>query len=327
MTERPSPLEKRLGAALVGLRPADGAPAGLRARVQELPFEVAPSSVFGGLARWVVPSSIGALVIAGLIVMRGGLSAPPAATPGAPGIGIDPTVEGPGVVTSMIATLPIIGWAISAVLALIGVRIVRRGWRRARRLVVAGAVWVAAIGAAGLAVHPGPGVGGWNGYGPMIGFGPPVDAGSPGSDGAELRMLVVSARPGEPFAFYFVIHNPGPLAVRLEGIREDPEASTRVAPRWTALALGSNPEQFVRSIADLVTFKPVDIPPEEDLRLYVVGKASACAVGPGPYGTDQAFAVRGPQVEFVYSVLGLTNTSTYTLPQVIAEPIVFGCTG
>jgi hypothetical protein len=328
MTQHESPLEQRLEAALIGLRPAEGAPASLRYRVHEVSSAGVRPSMLGGFGRWLVVSgSIAVLAVAGLIAVRGGLVAPPPVTPGAPGTGIDPTVEGPGVVTSMIATLPIAGWAIAAVLAMIAVLILRPDRRQAGSLVMAGAVGAAAVGAAWLAGHPGPQVGGWNGYGPVIGFWNHETPSAPGPDGVELRTLYVSARPGEPFAFNFVVHNPGPLAVRLEGIREDPDANTRIAPRWTALALGTDQDAIGQPPSGLVRFVPVEILPDGDLTLYVIGKASACAVGPGPYGTDQAFAGRGPDIELVYSVFGLTDVSTYTMPMLIWEPIRNGCPG
>ena len=72
---------------------------------------------------------------------------------------------------------------------------------------------------------------------------------------------------------------------------------------------------------------PTDIQPGDYVLVYLIGKASPCSIGAAPYAPDQAFAVRGPDIVLAYSILGLTNTTTYEMPVVIEEPIRNGCSG
>ena len=319
--------EQRLAAALEGQRPTDGAPATLRSRVLEIPTARTPFP-FDRHGAWrLAGTAVAAVIVVSVLGLRLGAVGPQVVTPGASGGGIDPTVEGPEIITALIRTLPLVGWSAAAILAVVGLRLLLRSPRDRRRLAAAAVIGLAAIGSAGLASHPGPGVGGWNGYGPSFGFRLVETPNVTDGDGLPLATLVESAEPGQPFAFFFVVHNPGPLPVRLEGLIEDEGARDRIAPRWTALAIARDVNMIGGPLSNATPFQPVDIPPDGDIGLYVIGKASACAIGAAPSASSQAYAGRGPDIQLVYSVFGLTNTSTYHMPVMIEEPILEGCSG
>ena len=320
--------EPRLAASLVEMRPGEPVPVALRDRVRAIPDRDGSLSAAGWLRRsLLITASIaglgGLLALAKLpgLVEQAGALLPTRV------LGVDPTIEGPGLITSMVPTLPIVGFTAIGALVIIVISRIRRNPRRLTDLVMAAFSAAFALAVAGLLAHPGPGDAGWNGFGPVLGF-RQVDApGVTDSAGQHLETLFEAARPREPFAIVFVVGNQGALPIRLEGVREDPNAASRIAPRWTALGVGSDPNAIGQPLEEVASFVPTDIAPGGYVVLYLIGKASACAIGAEPYAPDQAFAVRGPDIDLAYSILGLTNTATYHMPLVIEEPILDGCTG
>ena len=259
---------------------------------------------------------------AALPANTGGVGATPAT--------FDPTREGPGVVTGIVPTLIFAEGLLAFIFGLLSYRAVS-SFRRHRRpwlsLVTAVGTASAAIALIWLPSAQGVGAGGFNAWGPVLGFaaeGPPVDGGN-----ASVRQdtVYLSAGPGQPFVYFFLVHNTGSIPVELDGIVEEPDAASVIAPRWTALALGTDPNAFGQPVEQLIPFHPVALAPGEYVILYVVGKVSACATGHTPDRADLSYAIRGPDVELVYSVLGLSASSHYSMPTRVAEPLVDGCTG
>lgn len=323
------PIESRLTAALGELRPIGPVPAVLRERVLAMPERHRGWSSAGRLGRLRLVLASTATVVVLLAIWRvpslssplGGVQTTP------PAAGVDPSIEGPGVITSMVPTLPIVGAAAVVGLLLLAVAGIRRNPRRRTGTVAAVLALAVALGVVGLLMHPGPGDAGWNGFGPVLGFRQIDTPGTTDEEGQHLETLFEAAKPGEPFAVVFVVGNPGVLPVRLEGVLEDPDAASRIAPRWTQLAVGTDPNAIGQPLDQVASFVPTDIAPGGYVTLYLIGKASPCAIGAEPYAPDQAFAVRGPDIELAYSILGLRDTSTYHMPLVIEEPIRSGCTG
>ena len=320
--------EHHLSEALLQLRPNEPVSAALRDRVRTIPNADPAPSIIGRLRR---PAFVVGLVATSAIllaVVRLSSVVRPVGvgtTQGA--LGVDPMVEGPGIVTSIAPSLPVVGWGVVVAMVLAAARLAMQRPRSGRRLAVAAVCLAVAAGALGLTIHPGPGDAGWNGFGPVLGFRQVDSPGVIDEAGNHLETLFEAAGPGEPFAVVFVVGNQGTLPVRLEGVREDPNAASRIAPRWTALGIGTDPQAVGQPLDAVAPFVPTDIQPGGYVLLYLIGKASACAIGAAPYASDQAFAIRGPDIELVYSLFGLTNTTTYHMPLVIEEPIRNGCTG
>jgi hypothetical protein len=331
------PIEERLRAALEDLRPADGAPNLLRARVAEVPGRVGSTGVLALIRGLLVTPSTAAVLIASAAIVVLAIAFRQAVAPAIPDVGgapaptFDPTLEGPGLIASggmptlvLAEALSAIVLASSAIWALLRARSSGRRWLH----ILAGVTTIAcAVAIVWLCSVQGIGVGGFNGYGPVSGFSraepPTQDGGS--ADG--LRTLYLDTRPREPFVFFFVVVNTGPIPVEFDGIVEDPDAASVIEPRWTELALGTDPNAFGQPIEQLAPFRPVTLAPGEYLPLYVTGKSSACAAGPNALSPGRSYAIRGPNIQLAYSVFGMTGTSVYAGPLQIAEPLVDGCTG
>jgi hypothetical protein len=321
-------VEARLRAVLIDLRPADGAPPRLRSRILDVPERMPRHPAVASLRPFAIAATgIAAIGLALAGVERWSVPIPGNGSSPTLAIGIDPAIEGPGLVTWMFPTLPLVSWAVAAAFAIVALMLFRRRHGGGPAVLPTIAAALLAVGALTLQRVPGPGVGGSNAWGPVLGLRVGPEAGATSESGVPISTFYEIARPGEPFVFSFWVNNAGPVPIRLEGIVEDPEAASRFGPRWTALALGTDANAVAQPIDELVPFSRVELEPGGFMPLYVVGKASACAVGPSFGGPDQAFALRGPDIQLAYSVFGFTSTSTYTMPLVIQEPIREGCTG
>jgi hypothetical protein len=321
--------EGRLRAALAELRPEGGAPARLQARVEAVPEGNARPALAVRLLRLPTRSLAGAAIATAaamvllLLAFQPRFSLPDG-TGGPTPAAFDPTLEGPGLLYGVTPTLTIVPWLIAAATAAlaIGAFLRHRGnLGRWSYFGIGGGLLLSAAAFA-FSLHPGFDQGAFTSWGGVLGL---VDA-KP-TEAGPLDAFYEIAKPGEPFMFGITIHNPGPLSIRLDGIVEDVDAATRIAPRWTALWLGSDPNAFLNPLDQLRLFSPEDVGPDGYLNVYVVGKASACAVGPNFDPAEQAFVIRGPAIRFGYSVLGLSSSGELDLLFQIEEPIKTGCEG
>lgn len=336
-TAQLDPIEARLRAALVDLRPADGAPATLRTRVDVVPDRIGPIGLearIRGLLR--TPSGAVVLIaVTAIVVFAVGFRQ--ALAPSIPNVGggtaaiFDPTLEGAGIVNAggiptlaLVEATSVIVLALAAVLVSLRARTSRGRWFH---LLGAATAVAGAIAITWLSSVQGVGVGGFNGYGPVSGFSQAEPPGQGGGAAEGVRTLYLESRPQEPFVFFFVVVNTGPIPVEFDGIVEDPEAASVIAPRWTELALGTDRNAYGQPIEQLAPFHQVTLAPGDDVTLYVAGKASACAAGPNSENAGRSYSIRGPNIQLAYSVLGLTGLSMYLGPLQIAEPLVAGCTG
>ncbi|GEM_PF-5429668 len=328
-------IEEQLRTALVEFRPADGAPATLRARVDAMPLRLGDPGIAGRMRRLVstptwVTGLMAVIAIALVAVAARHVVPLPQAGGGAPAPAFDPTVEGPGLVTTVVPTLLLAEGIVGLVFGLLSLRALsssrrsRRPWFTLTKAVVMASsaavfIWLASV--------QGVGVGGFNAWGPVLGFATEAPPPADGTSSDRQATVYLTAAPGKPFVYFFVVHNIGPIPVDLDGIVERPDAASVLAPRWTALALGTDPNAFGQPVEQLVPFHPVALAPGDYVTLYVVGKVSACATGLPPDRAGLSYAIRGPDIDLTYSVLGLTGSSHYLMPTQIAEPLVFGCTG
>ena len=328
-------LEAGLAVALRTLRPVDGAPAGLRSRVEMIPERLASEPFLRRIVRgWPAAAAVAGLVAVAAIALlfvglRPGLldqattgAQPPTRIP------FDPTVEGPGLILSsnVPRTLLVVPGAVVLVaLALAAVQLYRRrGIRGWLDILGLGLLGVVVAGAIGLATHPGFE---WRGgsIAPVLGYG--VQAEPPrGGDG--VLVYYETANPGEPVIVLVTISNPGPLPIRLEGIVEEAGRAETALPRWTAMTTSKDPGTVPNSLSDLDAFQPKIVEPNEFLDVYLVSKAGPCAFGPSftlAQSADLAMIVRDREISFGYSVLGLSSAAPYELPVNLAEPTRVNC--
>lgn len=318
-------LEARLRAALADLQPVNGAPARLRARVDDIPNAASTSS------RWLRSLFLAGTAAAGMgliaLLAAGRLQlAMPLPGPGAgnaPDPTFSPSIEGPGIWTSVVPQLPIVFVALAAIVGAAGARWVLR----ARDL--RGSMFLRAVLAVGACVAiaaPGfePGFEPGSSYGPVLGL--DVRASAPaGTDGPDA--WYETAEPGGPVALMVSIRNPGPLAIRFEGIVESETADNPIAFRWTAVWLPRDANVYPNTTDRWQSFTPTVIEPGSEIQVNLVGRAGSCAFGPGftlatPPG---AMASRSRSIQVAYSVFGLTQTADVELPMQIVEPYAEHC--
>lgn len=329
-------LEAAIRAALAESRPETDAPADLRARVELIPDSARPSFLPSPLRTSLLAAArivaLGAAVIGIYVLARLGGSTVPSVSP-LPGVGAQPTVfdpeiVGPGVLSSIDHQLTMVPWLVAFLgwVAIAGLAV----WvaRRLRRFVVpVVAVGLAlaillGLGAASLVRHPGFTWGG-GAYGPRLGLDVSAEP-PPGSDSRDV--WYVTAPKGAPFAFGLTIRNPGPLPIRFLGVVEPNEPGV-LFYRWAAAWQHDDPHGFMPLIADSSAFHPIEVAPGDFLTLYVVARASECAFGPGFLDEDPntfGFQIR-ETIQIAYSVLGLTATSEFQLPFIVAEPVRDSC--
>jgi hypothetical protein len=329
--------DDRLEAALRDLMAASRpgvAPPELRARVDQIPALSRPSrlpsklrsaiALAGGL------STLSVAAIAAFFAIAQALNRPlvPYLDPGigatpSPAM-FDPSVAGPGIVTDFSGTLDSVPWVIAVLGWLVLAAITFFASERWRRAVLVGAI-VAAIalgfGARAISTHPGFEFSG--AWGPLLGLDVRAEApkASTGPD-----VWYVTAERGEPFALVFSVYNPGPLPIRYLGVHE-PNRPFVHAYHWSAVWQVDDSHGGAPAAEESRSFHPIDVAPREFLTLYLVGRASDCAYGPG-FRLQNAASfgyIQGSPISVVYSVGGLTATSEIDLPVVIAEPVLGDC--
>jgi hypothetical protein len=318
-------LEQKIGAAMRRRCPGP-APIGLRERVARVPEgPAARGPALHALSRAVVPvlglaATIAVLLLVIPLLLVSGTGPGPGASV-APLSTFDPTLEGPGMVTGWISTEFVIGMLLIAggALVVIGWRI---GGRRGFALVAL--IAVAVIGVAQtLTASVGPGsLTSSRGLGVIL-VSPP--AGSTAKD-----VAYITAAPGEPFWVVVSLRNDGTLPIRFFGLRDplepdtsQPPGTTRlIAPRvtgaWrdTAEHGGSNGQESAVPLA------PIDLGPGDEVVLYVMGRADACAYGPTyDPAIGSTVGYRGlPEIDLVYTVFGMPRSVPLEWPYDLLEP-------
>jgi len=302
-------LEQRIGAALRHRDPGP-APIGLRERVARVPEgPAARGPGLQALSRAAVPV-LGLAAAIALVVLAVPLLLVPGTGPGpgasiAPSSTFDPAIEGPGIVTGWISTEFVVGLLLFAgvVLVALAVRLLgRRGLVAVALVAVAGtgvaATLVTSVGSGSLTSTRGLG----------------VTFASPPAGSSAKDVAYITAAPGEPFWVVVSLRNDGPLPIRLVGLR-DPLGLVAVW-RDTAERGGSNGE------ASAVPLAPVDLGPGDDVVLYVVGRADACAYGPTyDPALGSTVGYRGlPEIDLVYTVFGMPRSTPLEWPYDMLEP-------
>lgn len=332
-------LEARFRAALAELRPMAGAPATLRGRIDVLPDVLGEQGLALRLLRSVAsPLAVTAIlgvISLGALVLFGRPVTGPATTGGVnptPAI-FDPTVVGPGLLHAPIPTLPIA----AGLVVVLGLALARRwNWRSivafetfrdmGRGLVliamVAGPSWLALHGTL---AYLGGSEGAASGYGLPVH--PPL-----GLDGPDV--YYETAAPGGPIIAFFDVTNVSPLPVTFEGLVDEGFVSLITTtgeehtPSWTSLALASVPNVFPNTGEQLRPFTPTTLPPNAQVTVYLVGRAGACAFGPGfdaQASVNGGFVSMSREIKLGYSVLGLSSTTTVEMPMQLVEPAAEHC--
>lgn len=314
--------ELRLRAALLDLRPPDGPPSTLGARVDAIPDRIARPGSWARIAALVsAPAAIALVVSVAAIGLAINLARVMTPGDGGPGTGLDsfdPVAAGTGLVRIAIPALQVVA-ALSMLAAILLVRRWRSiggfdTWRDMGRGL---ALIVLVLIPGWLLVRPplrdyGGSLGGGLGLGASAH--PPF-----GSQSPEVRY--VTAERGTPFIAFFDVTNGSALPVTLEGLVVEADAAG-LGPRWTSLALASVPNAFPNSFEQLRPFTPQVIAPNDRITLYLVGRAGSCAFGSG-FTIDtpvESGETLDRTLQLSYSVLGLASTSTFTIPFEIVQP-------
>ena len=330
MTHHPSTIETELRAVLARQRPAEGAPAALRARVDDIPERVRlDNPLLALLRRAAVPLAAVGVASAAVVLASIGLTrAPVTGLPPAGGpttVTFDPTLEGFGLVTSIVPTLLVGQWMLVGIAVAMVLRLSLGAGRHTRRSkLVASLLVVLTIVIApttrlpfldDLGLQPG------NVRAVLAGYA--LDE-PPDEPFQEFDRYYQTAGPGESISIMFSIENAGPVPVRVEGVVVHPDSLAHVQARWTAVwlpAIGTSAD-VVPPLEETRPFEPRALAPGEELQLYLVGRAGPCAFGPG-FAADSGVAgwtMLGPTIEVAYSIAGLVGTATIDMDQAFLEP-------
>ncbi len=330
--------EGALRGMLEARRPLDGAPAELREQILLIPEQVRadgahrslrPTARILGAAAGLAAAAAIAFLMVGALAIRpvapdvGG--SPP---PDVPLATFDPAIEGPGIVTPPddypppSESLTVVPWAIAGVGGVL-LAVVALTGGRVRRIAAVAGVAVLATAAHALSSHPGFEMG--NSIGPRMGLDVRVEP-PPAGEGPDVWYL--TAEPGGPVVLAFDVRNPGPLPIRLLGVVQG-KGPVSSFPRWTAVWLHEDANGGMPGEEEAMPFRPLEVPPDGHVVLYLVGRAGSCAFGPSfrldDAGTG-AFA-SSRHVRIAYAVLGLSSVGEVELPVTLAQPQSEECLG
>jgi hypothetical protein len=250
---------------------------GLRATVTSIPDQVDRDAVVG-VGRFALPAAgLAAAAVLAVLVSQGLGLAPgqfgAGATPIPNGAGFDPTLVGPGVAAP---SSPLAHWLVTGIVAVVlflyGIGV--NGWRQV--VLLGGMVVVLAYAAFCTFVPIDVGINAWA---PGIGV---VPADMPA--GASENLYYVTAAANAPFAFGVHLEGADGLPVRIESIVTDVplDRTDFVGMRWTAVWLDGEPHGGM--IGPTEPFHPVGLTVDTP-SLWIVGRASYCALGHVPDGT------------------------------------------
>jgi hypothetical protein len=327
--------EGTLRTALRAQRPAAGAPAELRSRVLEIPIVMRNEPMALRLLRgFGVPMAavgIGAAAVALAAVgfTRAPVTGLPPVSGGTP-TGFDPSIVGPGLITSVAPTAALLGLLVVVVAGAVAGGTffsARAGTNRGRVIVLLGLLGVAA----GIAlIRFDAGLSDGSTRAAPLGY---VEAPA-GAFHDDQIVWVQTAAPGEPTVGLFSLRNEGILPVRIEGIVVDEHYSELQIAHWTALwvPLGE-PGPGAPGLGQVRPFEPVTLEPGAELNVYAAGMAGQCAYGPlfDPTTEDQSdyagMSQLGPVITVAYSVFGLASTAQIDIEEVFGEPGRNSCFG
>lgn len=306
-------LERTLREVLVGRDPG-AAPLGLRTRVDHVPAEhpVARRRAARRAAAWLATAAaVIVLVGIGATLLRPMEGTGGDGGAGAPALGADPLLQtGIGVADPPNQVL-VVGLVVLLTLAAFYASAATSG-RKSGVL----AVLVVAIPALFLvtqALGPPAGIGGGTGLG--------VDASLGGRDGDRPEVIVV-AEPGEPYQVAVMVANHGRIPVRLDGMAWQPMPGVRDAP---SLWIDQEPHTAISRPA--TPFEPLTLAPGEELTLWLVQRASSCAVGAAydPSTSPADGATSQSAIAIRWSVLGVPRLDSLELPYYVTTPLRAGC--
>lgn len=112
---------------------------------------------------------------------------------------------------------------------------------------------------------------------------------------------------------------------RRAGGRSDRSGAGR--PTGCASDGGGRAGRGFPGVEEATPFRPVDVPPDGRVLLYVVGRAGDCAFGPSFRVDDSHAYASSRKVRVAYSVLGLSSVGEVELPVTLAQPQSEDCTG
>ena len=226
-----------------------------------------------------------------------------------PSQAFDPTISGPGIVTSSFDVLHAVTFVVAGIAVVIALVVLHRVSGR-RRLMFAAVAMLVGVGIIAFGNMPGPADGGVEGL--PIGY----DASSLGSDAGH----IVGVAPGQPFVFSVEISNPAPLPMTIIGIVRDDQSPA--FPDWQAIWISTTDGNVYGSpAAGSRIFTPLEVPPSGAVFLHFVGKADSCAAGPAGSNT---FVGVG-DLPIAYEVLGLRSQADVLLFDEVKEPDKPGC--
>ena len=318
-----------LRGAMRGLSPEERAPDALALRILSIPDQPSRPGLFARIR----DGQPGALLAAGfaaavaVLLLSTAFRLQPAG-PGAidsPGTTFDPTIVGPGIVTSTFPSLAIARWALAGA-ALVFALVQLFGRRPASRMamILGGlGLLVAYLVSPLLRLDPGLQNGGFDAL--PLGFG--IDAPEGPFDSRDL--WYETADPGQPTTIVITLRNAGPLPVRFDGIVGDLGEVFLAAQPWRAVWLGTlGDDGSVAGIERASLFEPTTIEPGNELQVFLVGRAGPCAYGSTfQLGDDsQTGALQISRiVEVAYSVFGLSSSTQLELRMDLAEPLRADC--
>jgi hypothetical protein len=298
---------------VLGARDPGPAPLGLRERVDRVPSETPPArhDRLHRAAPYLAVAAALVVLVAGIGALGAGRVGPGRVGTGSTGSAFDPYATGIGVVEAPSQVVVVLVVAALTMLAFYGA-----GMLRGRKSGVLAVLFVVIPGAFLVTqVLPAPrGTGGGTGPG-MV---PGEDLGYESGD----RMVaVVTADPGEPYQLAFVASNPGPLPIRLDGIVPSPMPGVTEAPSlWVD---GMSPDGFS---APASPFAPVILGPGEEVVLWLVQRASSCAIGSEQQLVTASGGADQSAISLRWSVLGLVpRTDGIELAYYVTTPFRAGC--
>jgi hypothetical protein len=325
MTDADVRVERGVRALLERRRPTEAVPEALRAQILAIPDRGTTRVVLsripirigrGDLVGVAAAALFLVLLLSGALANAGIAPAPatPVGTPSASGL--DPNVTGVGLVGQ--ASDGFAWLAVVTTAAMAGLwSLAHRGWRRllltaVALTVVASGVWLSNQG----------GIRQGGLFGPTLGVDLHADPPA-GSDGPSVYYVTAAAR--KPWTIVIGIYNESLLPIRLEGLVEESTADYP-GPRWSAMWTEDDPvrEGFPE---DARPFVPRELAPGGYVNLFLVGRASACALGPS-FRLDEADRVgyiTTNMVRLAYSVVGWPHVAAVDLPVLIAEPAADVC--
>jgi hypothetical protein len=315
--------------AMRELRPVEGSSDALSARVLAIPDGVRRRTWLGRVR----DGQSGVLVVAGLATAFAGVLLWTSfrllpSRPGAivsPAASFDPSIVGPGIVTSMAPSLEIARWVVAGLIAFFALRLLLMRRAGSGRPLVLGGLGLLLAYVASPVVRYDPGLENGSFDALPLGFG--VDA--PEGPFETRDVWYETADPAQPTTIVISLRNAGPVPVRFEGIVGDLGDVFISSQPWKAVWLGPTEDHgSVAGMERASPFAPTTIAPGAELEVFLVGRAGPCAYGSTFHIGDDAATGSlhlSPLIEVAYSVFGLLSTTSIEPRLTLAEPQRANC--